>query len=104
MKNLFVLHICTIFIFLIISKVVFSLPVQATTNDIDSIPKAEKHILIGIGAGYRLNIDSNPDLNSNGFWGFTVDIPITYTLSISSGLVFWNSTANDGLMRGNTPL
>jgi hypothetical protein len=98
MKYPYRIKICTVFICFLILAFSFSQPVQATSNDLDSIPKPEKHILLGIGAGYRLNIDSKPDLNSNGFWGFSVDIPITYNLSISSGLVFWNSSSNDGLI------
>lgn len=98
MKNLFVIHIGTIFIFLIISEVVYTQKVQETSNGLDSIPKPKKHILLGVEGGYRANIDSNPELNSNGFFGFSVDIPITSDLSVSSGLVFWNSSANYGLI------
>lgn len=88
----------TVFIFLLLSNFTFTQPLQDTSNNLDSIPRYEKHIRIGIGAGYRLNINSTPDLKSNGFWGFSVDIPITYNLSISSGIGFWNSSANYGLI------
>jgi hypothetical protein len=98
MKNLFIIHIGTIFIFLIISEVVYTQKGQKTSNDLDSIPKPKKHILLGVEAGYRANIDSNPELNSNGFFGFSVDVPITSNLSIGSGIVFWNSSANYGLV------
>lgn len=98
MKNLFVIPICTIFIFLIISEVVFTQQVQETSNSLDSIPKPKKNTLLGVQGGYRVNIDSNPKLNSNGFLGFSVDIPITSNLSISSGIGFWNSSANYGLI------
>jgi hypothetical protein len=98
MKYPFVIQVGTIFIFLLISKFSFTQSIQETSNNLDSIPNHEKHILLGIGAGYRLNIDSNPDLNSNGFWGLSIDIPITYNLSVSSGIGFWNSSANYGLI------
>lgn len=63
----------------------------------DSISVQKKQILIGTQGGYRVNIDSKPDFASNGFFGFSVDIPISSKFSFSSGIGFGNFSANHGL-------
>jgi len=57
----------------------------------DSMKKDQKEIYLGINGGYRINLSSNPSLNSNGYFGFSIEIPFSEAISLQPEINFWKS-------------
>ncbi len=60
----------------------------------DSIPgskDSKRFIYLGIKSGYRFNLYSTPLLNSNFYFGFLIELPLSHTVSLQPEVNFWKT-------------
>jgi hypothetical protein len=87
---------------LFISSILFSQEAFCN-NNINLNPISEMNdsmkepIQLGINYGYRFNLNSNPSLNSNSYFGFFIELPLSDKISLQPEVNFWKAERKNPL-------